>query len=149
MTDSMKSGAGSDPFADDSSDDDDAAEATETANQDTGEARTTTAQTDDKEPSSQPDSDTSGSSTAFSGDELPYIFDRNGVKDNRKLIQYFLQAETESVEAEAKHAVEQELGTDVYLTDIREALVRIGAEHIDEVADELREWGYRHKEGTN
>jgi CRISPR/Cas system-associated protein Cas7 (RAMP superfamily) len=144
MTDGMKSGAGSDPFADDSSDD--AGETTERANQGTDKSSTAKVQTEEEETSSQPDSNISGSSTAPSGDELPYIFARNGVKDNRKMVQYFLQAETEDVEAEAKYAVEQELGTDLYLTDIREALVRIGAEHIDEVADELREWGYRYKE---
>jgi hypothetical protein len=65
------------------------------------------------------------------------------------MIQYFLRGETEDLEAEIKYAVEQELGTDVYLTDIREALVRVGARHTGEVADELREWGYRYNEETN
>jgi hypothetical protein len=147
MTDGMKSGAGSDPFADDSNDD--TTEMTEESDQDTDAPPALKDETENKETASQADSETSESSTAPSGNGLPYIFDRNGVKDNRKMIQYFLRKETEDVEAEAQHAVEQELGTDVYLTDIREALVRIGAAHIDEVADELREWGYRHKEDTN
>jgi len=89
------------------------------------------------------------SSTGPSEEDLPYIFGRSGVKEDREMIQYFLRDETEDLEAEVKHAVEQELGTDVYLTDIREALVRIGANHIDEVADELRGWGYRYREDTN
>lgn len=148
MTDGMKSGAGSDPFADDSSDDD-ASEATGTTAQDTDATPTKKDQAKDDETPTQTNSDISDSSTAPSGDDLPYIFDRHGVKEDRKMIQYFLRDETEDIEAEVKHAVEQELGTDVYLTDIREALVRIGAKHLDEVADELREWGYRYKEETN
>jgi hypothetical protein len=147
MTDGMKSGAGSDPFADDSSDD--ASEAEDTTARDTDATSTTEAQTGDDETATQTNSDVSDSSTTLSGDDLPYIFDRSGVKDDRKMIQYFLRDETEDLETEVKHAVEQDLGTDVYLTDVREALVRIGAKHIDEVSDELREWGYRYKEDTN
>ena len=140
MTDGMKSGAG-DPFADDASED----EASDTSETSAEKAPATKVQTGDDDTANKTDSDISDSS----GDELPYIFDRHGVKDDRKMIQYFLRDETKNIEAEAKHAVEQKLGTDVYLTDIREALVRIGAEHIDEVADELREWGYRYREDTN
>lgn len=148
MTDGMKSGAGSDPFADEATDDD-ASEATESGAQDTDATSTTEGQSEDDETPTQTNSDIADTSAAPSGDDLPYIFDRHGVKDDRKMIQYFLRDETEDIEAEVKHAVEQELGTDVYLTDIREALVRIGAKHLDEVADELREWGYRYKEDTD
>jgi hypothetical protein len=62
------------------------------------------------------------------------------------MVQYFLRRKTREVETDAQHAVEDELGTDVYLTDLREALVRVGAEHTDELANELRDWGYRFKE---
>jgi len=144
MTEGWKSGA-DDPFADDSSDDE-ASKASETTVEETP---TTNAQTGDDDTTPQPDSDLSDSATAPSRGDLPYIYDRHGVKDDRKMIQYFLREETEDIEAEAKHSVEQELETDVYLTDVREALVRIGAKHIDEVAEELREWGYRYEEDTN
>lgn len=139
MTDGMKSGAGSDPFA--NSDDESTAEQKKT-----GQKPDETA-----EPTSDPNSKTTSSEQAQSTntqteDDLPYIYRREGVKDNRRMIQYFLREETEQIETDAQRAVEEELGTDVYLTDIREALVRIGAEHIDEVADELRDWGYRLQE---
>jgi len=147
MTDGMKSGAGSDPFADDSNDD--TSEATETTAQETDGASTTNSQTETKEIATQTDSENADTSDDSSGNDLPYLFDRNNVKADRKMIQYFLRDETENLEDEVKHAVEQELGTDVLLTDVREALVRIGANHIEEVADELREWGYRYKEDTN
>jgi hypothetical protein len=144
MTEGWKSGA-DDPFGDDSGNDE-TSEASETTAEETP---TTTEQTGDDDTAPQPDSDISDSATAPSGDDLPYIYDRHGVKDDRKMIQYFLRDETEALESEVKHTVEQELGTDVYLTDIREALVRIGAKHIDEVADELRQWGYRYEEDTS
>jgi hypothetical protein len=147
MTDGMKSGAGSDPFADDSSNN--ASKATETTEQDTEASPTKEANVGNEKTTSQKRSERPDSSTGPSEEDLPYIFGRSGVKEDREMIQYFLRDETEDLEAEVKHAVEQELGTDVYLTDIREALVRIGANHIDEVADELRGWGYRYREDTN
>lgn len=147
MSDGMKTGAGSDPFSDDSSDED-ASDATETTDQGTDVTATEEAETGDESHASQSQPERPDTSSDLHGGNLPYIFGRNGVKDDRKMIQYFLRRETEDLEAEVKHAVEQELGTDVYLTDVREALVRIGANHVDEVADELREWGYRYKEDT-
>jgi hypothetical protein len=62
------------------------------------------------------------------------------------MIQYFLREETEAIENDVKRVVESELGTDVLLTDLREALVRVAAEHPEEVADELRDWGYEYEE---
>jgi putative heme iron utilization protein len=79
-------------------------------------------------------------------EDLPYIFDRSSVKSERKATQYFLREETQATEKDALRAVEQELGADVSLIDLREALVRVGADHLDDVADELREWGYRFRE---
>lgn len=146
MTDGMKSGAGSDPFADDSGNDEESS---------TGTAEETRESEPQASPASESELDTTtqsdGSSNSASNNlsartNLPYIFRRNGVKEDRKMIQYFLRDNTEDIETDAKYAVEQELGTDVYLTDLREALVRVGAEHIDEVADELREWGYQYQE---
>lgn len=148
MDDGLKPGTGGDLFDDDSRDED-VSDTSEATAQETDVAPTRNPQTETKEAVTQTDSDIADTSPDSPGDDLPYLFDRNTVKTDRKMIQYFLRAETEDLEAEVKHAVEQELGTDVLLTDIREALVRIGANHIDEVADELREWGYRYKEDTN
>ncbi len=141
MTDGMKSGAGSDPFADDSNDQKTTEEAKETNQEQEISTKTNREQERSKGHVNSPDGSIDSGS-----EDLPYIFSRNGVKDNRTMVQYFLREETEEIESEVQHSVEQELGTDVYLTDIREALVRIGAEHLDEVAGELREWGYRYKE---
>lgn len=136
----MKSGAGSDPFADESDEDTDESESS------AGEETESTA-----DPAIEPEEhmkSTAGDSAAFDGsqssiEQLPYIFDRDGVKDDRSMTQYFLRTETLRLEKEAQSTVSAELDTEVYLTDLREALVRVGAEHRDEVVDELRSWGYR------
>jgi len=146
MTDGMKSGAGSDPFADDSNNDEQASDVNNDEPQESDSSTNSGADTGTQPDSGPSRAKASASESPSNSEDLPYIFERGGVKDNRTMIQYFLREETEDIEAEAKHAVEQELNTDVYLTDLREALVRIGAAHIDEVADELREWGYRYKE---
>lgn len=145
MTDGMKSGAGSDPFANDTGDDDVPEAEQETSNNRTdepsGSESTSQAETETSSATGSQDSDTEQSE-----DGLPYIFARNTVKSDRKMTQYFLRDEAQAVEKDAQRAIEEELGTDVSLIDVREALVLVGAEHLDEVADELRDWGYRLKE---
>lgn len=145
MTDGMKSGAGSDPFANDPDNEEESPETSDVTTQETTQTNS--------EPESEADGHSSSarSVTPESADhideeELPYIFGRNTVKTDRQMVQYFLRDETMDLESDVKHAVEQELGTDVYLTDIREALIRVGADHVDELVDELRGWGYRYRE---
>lgn len=71
-----------------------------------------------------------------------YYSERDTVKENRKMVQYFLRDETQDTEDEIHAEIEQELEADVSLIDVREAIVRVAADHIGEIADELREWGY-------
>jgi hypothetical protein len=148
MTNGMKSGAGSDPFADaDTETDEESSEADATDVEDAvsepaeGETTAATERDVDSDETAPP-----AEADPAADESLPYLFDRDGVKDNREMVQYFLQDTTVELETQSQRAVEDELGTDVYLTDLREALVRVGAEHLDEVADELREWGYRFQE---
>ena len=145
MTDGMKSGAGSDPFADDTSADDTGKAEQETSNQGVDEPSNSGSNSQSKtDPSSTAGSN--GTETKRSKADLPYIFARNTVKSDRKMTQYFLREETQAVEKNAQRELEEQLGTDVSLIDVREALVLIGADHLDEVADELRNWGYRLEE---
>jgi putative heme iron utilization protein len=58
------------------------------------------------------------------------------------MVQYFLRDETQEIEDGIHERIEQELEADVSLIDVREAIVRMAADHIGEIADELREWGY-------
>lgn len=145
MTNGMKSGAGSDPFDTDTVDEEEptkeSAEPTEETAGTAGSSSQSKISTD-----SSPDQESQSTTTEQSGEELPYIFDRSSVKNDRKMVQYFLREKTQKTEKDAQRALEEELGTDVSLIDLREALVRVGAEHLDEVADELRDWGYRFRE---
>jgi hypothetical protein len=145
MTDGMKSGAGSDPFSDDTGDHETSEAKQETPDNDTGKSSGSDSDSQTEKATSSV-TGSSDSDTAQSEDRLPYIFARNTVKSDRKMIQYFLRDETQAVEKDAQRTIEEELGTDVSLIDIREALVLVGAKHLDEVADELRDWGYRLKE---
>lgn len=147
MTNGMKSGAGSDPFADA----DTGSEGEESTETDATVGDALTESTEEGTTTTERGSGLGGSDTPEEGgstakESLPYLFDRDGVKDSREMVQYFLQDPTVELETQSRRAVEDELGTDVYLTDLREALVRVGTEHLDEVADELREWGYRFQE---
>jgi len=145
MTDGMKSGSGGDPFAEES-DDESTEEVTDSAEQEEDEVTETDSNSGEQDPSTDSHSSATDTSTQSDQNGLPYIFARSNAKTDRTMVQYFLREETQDIEDEAEHAIKQELGTDVLLTDVREALVLVGANHIDEVADELRDWGYRFKE---
>jgi predicted nuclease with TOPRIM domain len=54
----------------------------------------------------------------------------------------FLLPETKRAERDALRELEERFDADVSLTDLREALVRAGLEHLDDVESELEEWGY-------
>ena len=141
MTDGMKSGAG-DPFAEDATSSDDAS---------SGEQATDETLDSEAEPQtdSEPTSETvsQDTETDWGGDKLPYIYERNTAKSDRDPTQYFLRDEIQELEDKSYRAVEEELkGANVSRLDFREALVIAGSKHLDEVADELRDWGYRFEE---
>jgi predicted acylesterase/phospholipase RssA len=71
-----------------------------------------------------------------------YYSERDTVKENRKMVQYFLRDETQEIEDEIHERIEKEMEADISLIDVREAIVRMAADHISEIADELRDWGY-------
>jgi hypothetical protein len=74
--------------------------------------------------------------------QIPYKFRRNGVQDGRNRVPLFLQKETKSAERDALRELEDRFDDDVSLTDLREALVQVGLQHLDEVESGLEEWGY-------
>lgn len=139
MPNGMKSGSGDDPFADDDQTDDEVHEEE-------------TLQTPDGDPSQEETPAPELTSTATPGvpdhpsDEasrLPWIHRRDGVKDDRdhKTIHY-TEHTVKRERRELRPALEERLGDDVELTDAREAAYLVGMDHVDEVADVLREWGY-------
>lgn len=131
----MKEGAGEDPFA---SDEDADSEPTvdepavdEPASQTTTEAEQTTTQSGERQGSDQQQSL-----------QIPYKFRRDGVQDGRDRVPLFLQADTKSDERDAQRELEDRFDDDVSLTDLREAVVKAGLQHLDEVEANLEEWGY-------
>lgn len=75
--------------------------------------------------------------------QLPWIYERNSITDGReKTVQLHLLSDSLDRERQQKSTVEDELGENVKKADLREAALLVGLEHVDEIADQLREWGY-------
>jgi len=125
----MKEGAGEDPFAEDSEPDKPTAEADDSA--DSVDA------TEDS-----PASEEADSSQPQQSIQIPYKFRRDGVQDGRDRFPLFLQPETKRAERDALHEFEDRFDDSVSLTDLREALMLVGLEHLDEVEANLESWGY-------
>jgi hydroxylamine reductase (hybrid-cluster protein) len=89
---------------------------------------------------------TESTAEGITSDDLPYVILRDKVKENREMVSYFLRPETQKMEEKVERIVSEEIDADVMKTDIREALVRVGAKHVDEVIELLRTSGYRLKE---
>ena len=133
----MDSGTGSDPFAEDS----------DSSSEREGPSGSELELDDAATPRSRSATPDGVSEDApLSEGRLPYIFDRDTVKAGRNELHYFLHDETMEMVNHLQRDIEAELGTEVFLTDVREALVRIGAQQGDEVIEELREWGYKFEE---
>jgi hypothetical protein len=123
----MKEGTGSDPFAEDVVDEPEP----ESEDQDTDEPEDVL----EESPTSEP--------RRPSKDEIPYIYRRDRVTDERTLYSFYLRSEVyEPVEEDCRHAVQQQLGEPVPKADLREAMLLFAARHPDGVADELRKLGY-------
>jgi hypothetical protein len=73
---------------------------------------------------------------------LPYIHARDGVKDGRTQRPVFLRDHVESGIDDLVAGMEDELGEDVYKTDVTEAAMAVAQEHPDLVLAKLQEWGY-------
>jgi hypothetical protein len=123
----MKEGAGEDPFADEATGDDTA------ESLDGGESQST--ERTERETGTR-------QSRSRQSMQIPYKFRRDGVQDGRDRVPLFLQSETKTAEREALRELEERFDSDVALTDLREALVKAGLEHLDDVKRQLEEWGY-------
>lgn len=130
----MKQGAGENPFAEDS---------------DTNEEQSpaTGDKPDDDVQSTDVDTENSGTARSESGSssqtmQIPYKFRRDGVQDGRDRVPLFLHNETKSAERDALRELEEQFDSNVSLTDLREALVMTGLNHLDEVETQLKDWGY-------
>lgn len=147
----MKSGAGDDPFAEADPSTDDAqsrepADSAEEGGENAGSVEAPDSGTDGDTVDESHDT-TPADATAPDGDgapaEIPWVLRRGSVKDDRpNVTQFFLRDETDRGEQRLKADVEERLDGDVYTLDLREAAYRIAMRHPDEIAEELRSWGY-------
>lgn len=121
----MKEGAGEDPFAEDTSNE------------------TTTIVEDARDEAHGPDSEeTTSTPTGDQSMQIPYKYRRDSVQTGRDRVPLFLQPETKRAERDALRALEDSFDEDLSLTDLREALVKVGLDHLDDVEGVLSEWGY-------
>lgn len=137
----FKSGASADdPFSDDNSGDGES-ENTSSAATDLTESESRDEPESSIDRATNQDEDASETSTESGG--LPWIYERNSITDGRKkTVQLHLQQTSLNRERDARLDAEGVLGESVKKADLREAALLVGLEHTDEVADQLREWGY-------
>lgn len=121
----MKTGAGEDPFADDENDRDTSQKAS--------------SEQEEKETETKESDSTTGTS---GGMNIPYKLRRSGVKQGRSRYPLFLKDDTKEAEKAALREMEDQFDENVSLTDLREAALKAGLEHLDEVENQLEEWGY-------
>lgn len=122
----MKEGAGEDPFA-------------------SSDPETNPSDPDDNDPEPTADTETDKSMTETPPSqptEIPMIFRRDSVQDNRDRVPLFLQQDTQSAERDALRELEKQFDDDISLTDLREALVLAGLANLSDVESQLRDWGY-------
>ena len=127
----MKEGAGENPFADD----------TEESDEPNPEPQRS-AEDDRRSPQDANSNEIESGQRGQREMQIPYKFRRDGVQDGRNRVPLFLQKETKDGEREAQRELEDRFDGDVSLTDLREALVMVGLDHLNEVEGQLREWGY-------
>lgn len=126
----MKKGAGEDPFA---------------GNDGTEPEADVEEENTEQEPEADHPTDDSRSHQANAqrqSMQIPYKFRRDGVQDGRDRVPLFIQEDTKSAEREAQRELEDRFDDDVSLTDLREAVMKAGLQHLDEVEANLEEWGY-------
>jgi hypothetical protein len=135
----FKSGSAGDPFSDSDDSDDDT---DEPSNPEPSTAADTEPRTESNVNRSQR-RDTDRTETTSVSNGLPWIYERDSITDGRaKTVQLHLQQSTLDRQREARSDVGTVLGESVKKADLREAALLVGLEQIDDVADQLREWGY-------
>lgn len=73
---------------------------------------------------------------------LPYIHSRDSVKEGRQQRPVFLREQTEDGISDLVDAVEDDLGEEVYRTDVLEAAMEIAIGNPKLVAEKCRDYGY-------
>ncbi|GAB3328814.1 hypothetical protein EI982_03280 [Haloplanus rallus] len=128
----MKSGAGDDPFADDSplDESDEMPDGNDAPADDEKPSQSSTAEERETTPRPQTQTQT-----------LPYKYRRDSVKQGRNQQPVFLQSATEELIEETMDSVEDRFDEAIYKTDVVEAMLVAGGEGTTPEAV-LQRWGY-------
>ena len=87
------------------------------------------------------DDTTTTGETQSPSTELPWLYARNGITDGRaRTVQLHLQQSTINREQDALRDVP--ISETTNKADLREAAYLVGLANLDDVAAQLREWGY-------
>ena len=93
--------------------------------------------------SSQEESEETESTTSTASSGLPWIYQRSSITDGRaKTVQLHLQQQTLDKERDVKTEIESQIGKTVNKADLREAAYLVGLAHLEDINDQLSEWGY-------
>lgn len=140
----FKSGASADdPFSDGSSSEDDSESPSSTTTTSSTEAESRAESKSEVNNDREQAQETDESETTTKSSGLPWIYERNSITDGRKkTVQLHLQQSSLDRERDTRLDAEDILGESVKKADLREAALLVGLNHVDEVADQLREWGY-------
>lgn len=125
MNGGMKSGAADSPFDDV---DEDVQEDEEVAGEPLEEA-------------DQDEAAATESESKLSREDYPLALRRDSVKDERDMVQFFLQGSTQREEDRRKPDLEDLVDEDVSLTDFREAVYLAGLENLEDAEEILEDWG--------
>lgn len=139
----FKSGASADdPFSEDNGDKDDS-ESPSSATTRPTETESRVESKSEVTDGSEQAQETKKSEPTSGSSGLPWIYERNSITDGRKkTVQLHLQQSSLDRERDARLDAENVLGESVKKADLREAALLVGLNRIDEVAEQLRKWGY-------
>lgn len=130
----MKEGVGENPFERDDLVDERDGEA------DREQEPSSEAATEPTENSTQ--EERTSTSTRGSKQDLPYIYRRDRVTDERDQIPFYLRDGTIDILEERLLAFEEQLDEDVSKIDFRELALLVGVDHLDEMEARAQDWGY-------
>lgn len=151
---SLKSGTGSDPWEDDDPDNEETGSET-TGTRATSDKETTTNSTNTEPKSTDPTTETPVPGTdqqsvidmiPHTDGQYPYILARSSVSDGRDAATLSLPIGTETKKAYNRGILELDNErfeeAEIQNTDVAIASMLVGLQHLNEVEEILREWGY-------
>ena len=146
----MKKGAGSDPFSDtvddtdDQNEEEDVDDVVDNALEEESEDETITDDAAIEEVVEAANDEVVPELPQSGRDDggVPWVYTRDNVKQDRDMVQFYLRSGVQDVEGKLVDAVEDELGTSVSKTDVREAAYVAAMRRPEIVAKELERWGF-------